>query len=554
MVDFLQDLLGAFGSAGDDQGDESKEVVNRLLDYVGDENGVDQATGSITAEGLIVKKRKEAQSIALKGSKRKAHEWTPKLQKIATSDQIRYTTTSLLTKKNDVRNNVEVYKPDVESLDLLSALEASGVVQDRCVTLNSLKPSEKMQEERVAKEQAREKGRLRTLLIREQKKAAYNNRQKGKLHRRTLKKRLQREEDKLVEALAEENPELVAKIRKDYEDKRAALRMMPNHGKRRKWARIATKFGGGDAVADDAARHFEDKREVTEVLKRMEDTDRTTSNDGDSGSVSDDEDYDSEGGSDSSDSEVSMDNVAATEKDWRQLADEAGVGDIEKDDDSSKSRKRSQPDASNVNVSDKDNSNTTAKKKRLKTSLVPETDLSGFLKNDRTSNQRALVTEMFTGSGVADEKDAIESIAQREVAELDDAEKKDGGMEISMMGWGGAWAGSNYKEKLVQNQLDQEAELKDYCNQKKKRPIYVNRKLSKKFEKYFVKDVPQGYANAAEYTLKMRDALGPEWSTGTGSHDRVKPKVYVENGAVIQPLGRTEVVLGHKKSRTHSRL
>jgi len=553
MSDFLQDLLGAFGTTGD-HGEESKEVVNRLLDHVGESTADGE---EVTPEGLIGKKAKESREIAFKGTKKKAHEWTPKLQKIATSDQVRYTTTSLLSKRNDVRSNVEVYRPESESLDLISTLEASGVVQDRCVSLNSLKPSEKMLAERAAKEQAREKARLRTLMIREQKKAAYNNRQKGKLHRRTLKKRLKKEEDKLIEALAEENPELVQKIRKDYEDKRAALRMMPNHGKRRKWARIATKFGAGTAVADDAARHFEDKREVTEVLKRMDENDRNESHD-DHDSGSDGSSFSDEVNSEeSSDSEVSVDDLThATESDWKQIADE---GVAEHDEDYSKSsRKRSSPNnitSSSATAAHGGSETPTNKKKRLKTHIPSETDLSGFLNDDKTSSQRTVVTEMFAGSGALDEQEAIESIAQRELEDQDEIKSSDGRDKDDMlMGWGGAWAGNNYKEKLKEKEQQHDAELKDQCNQKKKRPIYVNRKLSKKFEKYFVKDVPQGYANASEYTLKMRDALGPEWSTGSSSHDRVKPKVYVESGAVIQPLGRTEVVVGHKKSRTHSRL
>eukprot|EP00915_Cephaloidophora_sp_WS-2016_P003393 GHVH01004543.1.p1 GENE.GHVH01004543.1~~GHVH01004543.1.p1 ORF type:complete len:510 (-),score=110.25 GHVH01004543.1:22-1551(-) len=500
MASFLSDLLGSLGNETNDALELTERVNSRIVE---DRQGT-------TVEAKMIEDNMKKKRSALQMSKKTSHAWTSQLRRIATTDQVTFESSSRSDRANDVRIDVGHYTLENEGGDLLTALTSSGVVQDRCVSLKSLTPCEKMVEKKKEQAAAREKSRLIVLMQREQAKSAWHNRQKGKGNRRKLKKRMEKDQKKLIETLEKSNPEIISKMRSDYEDQRAAIRMMPNHAKRKKWARIATRFGNSDAVSNDAARTFEKKRETDEVLHKFseEEDEEDVSDESDSGNSQESD------GSDDSDSDVSC---------------ESGSGRLQESHGSDRI--------------DSDSDRPVKKSKKSHVPVVQDIDLTAYT-NDALGEQNvANISDMFTGSGASNRDEALHSIAERQ-RELDGEGEES---EEELVGWGTGWAGDNYSAKLELKEKVREDRLQAELKEKKKKPIFINRKLSQKFAKYFTTTVPAGYRSEAEYKVKMSQPIGPDWNTELDVRSKTKPKVFVEKGTVIQPIGESVIVLGNRR-------
>lgn len=103
---------------------------------------------------------------------------------------------------------------------------------------------------------------------------------------------LERERTKTLERLEAEDPEAANKLREQYEQKRAELRLMKQHRARRRWAQVAARFGGKDAQKAINAQFSDakDQKDLLDKLARRRGSDSEGSTTSDSGSEFDDED------------------------------------------------------------------------------------------------------------------------------------------------------------------------------------------------------------------------------------------------------------------------
>merc|ERR1712137_815059 len=96
---------------------------------------------------------------------------------------------------------------------------------------------------------------------------------------------------------------------------------------------------------------------------------------------------------------------------------------------------------------------------------------------------------------------------------------------IELPGWGSSdWAGENYLERLNATDEKVKEEKDKFVQRKRQSPIVVNRNLSSKFAKYFVKELPSQFKNEDEYKMNMNTRSGPEWNTSSGMQRKIQPE------------------------------
>lgn len=79
------------------------------------------------------------------------------------------------------------------------------------------------------------------------------------------------ERDRLFSRLEEESPELAAKIRSQMEEKHAEMRMLKRQNARRKWAKLALRYGGKEmqtVISREAQQDRDEKEALERILSR----------------------------------------------------------------------------------------------------------------------------------------------------------------------------------------------------------------------------------------------------------------------------------------------
>lgn len=72
--------------------------------------------------------------------------------------------------------------------------------------------------------------------------------------------------------------------------------------------------------------------------------------------------------------------------------------------------------------------------------------------------------------------------------------------------------------------------------------VIISEKKDKKAAKYLLKDLPFPYTSAAQHEHKLRQPLGPEFSTATVLRDQTMPRILIKPGATIRPLSRANLM------------
>eukprot|EP01054_Gregarina_sp_Poly1_P000781 Gregarina_sp_Poly_1__780@NODE_1187_length_4827_cov_61_777101_g816_i0_p2_GENE_NODE_1187_length_4827_cov_61_777101_g816_i0NODE_1187_length_4827_cov_61_777101_g816_i0_p2_ORF_typecomplete_len654_score140_86Utp14/PF04615_13/3_9e72HA/PF03457_14/3_2e02_NODE_1187_length_4827_cov_61_777101_g816_i026194580 len=114
---------------------------------------------------------------------------------------------------------------------------------------------------------------------------------KSKAFRKHRRADLEKQRIKTLERLEEEDPEEAARLREEYETKRAELRMQKSHRARKRWAHMAARFGGKEAERQIQGQ-FQAAKEQKDILDKL--SGKKDFNNSDSGedseSTTDDED------------------------------------------------------------------------------------------------------------------------------------------------------------------------------------------------------------------------------------------------------------------------
>lgn len=141
-------------------------------------------------------------------------------------------------------------------------------------------------------------------------------------------------------------------------------------------------------------------------------------------------------------------------------------------------------------------------------------------------NQQDLVKRAFAGDDVVDEfqkekKQRIEMEGDQEI-------------DVSLPGWG-SWAGNGVKRrtKLIKKVKGVKA---DKRKDSKLRNVIINEKINRKANRYTASAVPFPFENRQQYEQSLRMPIGQEWSTRDTHQKLTKPKILVQQGAVIDPI------------------
>uniref|UniRef100_A0A0G4F255 Uncharacterized protein n=1 Tax=Chromera velia CCMP2878 TaxID=1169474 RepID=A0A0G4F255_9ALVE len=151
--------------------------------------------------------------------------------------------------------------------EIMEAIEAAGISEETVKGEDALSANPDIQ----AKIDKSKEAQLRALLVREQQRAKRVNKIKSKTFRKIQRKTESREREKLMETLEAENPELAEKLRKEFEKKRATMRLNRETAARRKWAQMAKRFGGKDmqrTVTEQAQKAHDEKKALDRLAKK----------------------------------------------------------------------------------------------------------------------------------------------------------------------------------------------------------------------------------------------------------------------------------------------
>eukprot|EP01066_Platyproteum_vivax_P006654 Platyproteum_vivax@DN2401_c0_g1_i1.p1 len=117
---------------------------------------------------------------------------------------------------------------------------------------------------------ARQRAKVKRMLMQEQERFQRVKKIKSRMYRKIQRKTAEREKEKLLKKLDEENPELAQNLRREYEEKLARIRSLAHATARSKWARMAQRFGGSSAqtvVTEQAQRSHDEKKMVERIVK-----------------------------------------------------------------------------------------------------------------------------------------------------------------------------------------------------------------------------------------------------------------------------------------------
>ncbi|CAD7930918.1 unnamed protein product [Amoebophrya sp. A25] len=120
---------------------------------------------------------------------------------------------------------------------------------------------------------AQQMAQLRALQVRELTRAKRLKKIKSKSFHRVKKRIDNKEREKILSRLEQEDPELAANLKREMEEKMAQVRSRRGADARKKWARMANRFGGKEmqsVISTQAQKAEDDKRALQRALKAKE--------------------------------------------------------------------------------------------------------------------------------------------------------------------------------------------------------------------------------------------------------------------------------------------
>ncbi|KAI9500594.1 Utp14 protein-domain-containing protein [Coemansia spiralis] len=272
----INDLLGSLGgNIGDQFAEDGESKAAREIRILRDQVRSMEKTARKSGSGVVaapIAKRLQDQmdrKVAYSKAKKEISEWQPAIDANRTAEHLSFpmnapakTAPTSGTLIQDVSAN-----NDMEE-QIQSILEQSGMTdtqqrQYEELELKKLSPDE-------VRSRQRELRLMRELMFRSEQKAKRMAKIKSKAYRRILKKDKARAEDKALEKLKEDDPEMYAMVMDKMAQSRAEERMTLRHKNTSKWAREMSKRSHGDSETQEALRdqldqHDELKRKIYDV-------------------------------------------------------------------------------------------------------------------------------------------------------------------------------------------------------------------------------------------------------------------------------------------------
>ncbi|KAJ1724375.1 hypothetical protein LPJ53_001331 [Coemansia erecta] len=275
----LGDLLGdlgdddAQGSGSDGEGageKQSKREMRKLKDQVTKLERAAKKAGSGVVAAPLPKRLQDQvdRKVAYKKTTAAVSEWQPAVDANRVAEHLSFPLAApggqapSMTSAMLVSGSGEAAKSSMER-QIESILSASGMTDEQQRQYEELE-MQALPEEEIRRRQ-RELRMTRELMFRSEQKAKRMAKIKSKAYRRILKKQKVRAEDKAMEKLREEDPEMYALLVEKMAESRAEERMTLRHKNTSKWAKGMAGRSHGD---DDRMQALRDQIDEHDKLKR----------------------------------------------------------------------------------------------------------------------------------------------------------------------------------------------------------------------------------------------------------------------------------------------
>ncbi|KAJ2723401.1 hypothetical protein GGI07_002676 [Coemansia sp. Benny D115] len=279
----INDLLGDFGIAaaadGDDDGEDNEKAtgaaetqknreIRKLREQVTKLERSTKKSGAGVVAAPLAKRLQDQvdRKVAYSKTKKSLNEWQPAVDAQRAAEHVVFqdekarfnlTTAGIVSSAANGQD-----KSSMES-QIASILAESGMSEEQQRQYEELELKEVSAEE-IRKRQ-KELRMMRELMFRSEQKAKRLAKIKSKAYRRILKKDKARAQDKALEKIREDDPEVYAMLMEKRAQDRAEERITLRHKNTSKWSREMASRSHGDADRQQAIR---DQLEQHEALKR----------------------------------------------------------------------------------------------------------------------------------------------------------------------------------------------------------------------------------------------------------------------------------------------
>ncbi|KAJ2051090.1 hypothetical protein H4S04_002196 [Coemansia sp. S16] len=265
----INDLLGSLGGHVDEAEGGEHQGLRQIRDLKNQVTKLDKAAKKAGAGVVAAPLAKRLQDqmdrqVAYEKTKKSVAEWQPTVDSNRAAEHLSFPMNqpdrATLTTASLVSNLGA--KTDLEA-QIQSVLQESGMTDEQQrqyeeLELKSLSPEE-------IRLRQRELRMMRELMFRSERKAKRMAKIKSKAYRRILKKDKDRAQEKAMERLKEDDPEMHAMLVEKMARSRAEERMSLRHKNTSKWAREMSKRSHGD---EDTQQALRDQLEQHDSLKR----------------------------------------------------------------------------------------------------------------------------------------------------------------------------------------------------------------------------------------------------------------------------------------------
>ncbi|KAJ2773390.1 hypothetical protein IWQ57_001319, partial [Coemansia nantahalensis] len=273
----LDDLLGGAGSAADTGGEDAAARELRLLkDRVRTMEKTAKKAGSGVVAAPVPKRMQEHmdRTVAYTQTKAAVSEWQPAVNANRQAEHLSFplrdggkpsVTTGTLVGTAPAANDLEA---QVQTILAQSGMSDEQQRQYEELELKQLSPEE-------IRRRQRELRMVRELMFRSEQKAKRVAKIKSKAFRRILKRQRTHAQEKELERMKDEDPEMYAMLVEKMAQSRAEERMSLRHKNTGKWAKAMARRAHGDADAQQAVReqlaqHDQLKRKIYDIASDEE--------------------------------------------------------------------------------------------------------------------------------------------------------------------------------------------------------------------------------------------------------------------------------------------
>ncbi|KAI8322685.1 small-subunit processome [Martensiomyces pterosporus] len=263
----LNDLLGSLGTeAADDtaEGGEQKATreIRALKDRVQKLERAAKKTGAGVVAAPLAKRLQDQvdRKVAYEKTKKTISEWQPTVNANRAAEHLSFPMNEPEKQVASSASLVSTFhtKTNLES-QIQSILAESGMTDEQQqqyeeLELKALSPEE-------LRKRRRELRLMRELMFRSEQKAKRMAKIKSKAYRRILKKEKTKAQDKAMERLKEDDPEMYNALMEKMAQNRAEERMTLRHKNTGKWAKDTLKRSHGDVDAQKALREQLDQHD-----------------------------------------------------------------------------------------------------------------------------------------------------------------------------------------------------------------------------------------------------------------------------------------------------